>query len=83
MKSSDIPHIGDTIRIFIHGDIGGGYYVARVINTSSPAEGEYYALVTIQRKFQDGKITPCDLVKKSMTIPLSVPDIWEFVKRGK
>ena len=79
MKSSDIPHTGDRLRIFISEDIGGGYYVATVINVSSPAENEYYALVRIQRKYQDGKISPNDLEKFTMVVPLNVPKIWEFV----
>lgn len=83
MKSSDVPHIGDKIRVFISEDAGGGYYVANVSNISSPNEGEYYALVTVQRKYQNGRISPVDLKKKTMTIPLNVSELWEYVKSGK
>lgn len=83
MKSCDVPHIGNKIRVFISEDAGGGYYVASVMNVSSPSEGEYYALVTIQRKYQNGKISPNDLDKKTMTVPLNVSELWEYVKDGK
>ena len=79
MKSCDVPHIGNRIRVFIAEDAGGGYYVATVMNVSSPSEGEYYAMVRIQRKYQDGRISPNDLKKKTMTIPLNVSELWEYV----
>ena len=82
MKSCDVPHIGDKIRVFISKDAGGGYYVASVTNVSSPAENEYFALVSIQRKYQNGRISPNDLKKKTMTIPLNVSELWEHVKSG-
>ena len=68
MNSYDIPHTGDTLRIFISEESGGGYYVASVINISSPSDGEVYALVKLQRKYQNGRISPNDLNKKTMTI---------------
>lgn len=83
MKSCDVPNIGDRIRVFISEDAGGGYYVATITNVSSPAESEYFALITIQRKYQNGRISPNDLEKKTMTIPLHASELWEFVKSGK
>jgi len=83
MKSYDVPQIGTMIRVFICEDIGGGYYVAKVLNTSSPEKGQHFALINIQRKYQDGRISPCDLDKKSMTIPLHATELWEYVKDGK
>ena len=77
MKSCDVPHVHQNIKVYIHETNGGGYYIARILNVSSPAENEYYALVNLQRKYQDGKITPHDLSKNTWTIPLNVREIWE------
>ena len=74
MKSSNLPIVGDTIRVNI---VSGGYYVAKVLNVSF-SDNINVALVRISRKYKDGKITPCDLIKKTLTVPLDVSEVWEF-----
>jgi len=75
MKSSNLPTVGNRIRVNIK---DGGYYVATVMNVSK-SDNLNFALVRISRKYKDGKITPCDLVKKTMMVPLDVTEVWEFI----
>ena len=74
MKLSNIPTAGNNIKLYIH---SGGYFIGKVLNVSI-VEDNHYAMVRIARKYQNGKISPHNLSKSTMTIPLFVREIWDF-----
>jgi len=74
----DIPEVGDTIKINIHKDKGGGYYIGNVLRISTLMDERSFAMVKLSRKFQNGMIMPVDLERKVMQVPLYVKEIWEF-----
>jgi len=74
----DNPEVGDTIKIKIHERKGGGYYIGKVLRISTLMDERSFAMVRLSRKFQNGMITPVDLERKLMQIPLYVKEIWEF-----
>jgi hypothetical protein len=74
----DIPTVGDTLKIKIHKNKGGGFYIGKVINTATLMDERSFAMVRLSRMYQNGIIQPVDLERKTMQIPLYVTEVWEF-----
>ena len=74
----DIPKVGDNLKIKIHERNGGGYYIGKVLHTATLMDERSFAMVRLSRKYQDGRISPVDLERKTMQIPLYVTEVWEF-----
>ena len=72
------PKVGDTLKIKIHERNGGGYYIGKVLHTNTLMDERSFAMVKLSRMYQDGKIMPVNLERKTMQIPLYVTEVWEF-----
>lgn len=73
-----IPNKGDILKIKIHENKGGGYYIGKVTNVATLMDKRSFATVVLSRMYQNGKIQPVDLNRKTMQIPLYVTKIWEY-----
>jgi len=74
----EIPQVGDKLKIKIHERKGGGFYIGKVLHMATLMDERTFALVKLSRMYQNEKIQPVDLDRKTMQIPLYVTEVWEF-----
>jgi hypothetical protein len=75
----EMPSVGNTLKINIHKNKGGGFYIGKVLHTSTLMDERSFAMVRLSRMYQNEKIQPVDLERKTMQIPLYITEVWEFV----